>query len=125
MRKTPEELLALRAANYIRENYPNVPYRFDLVDKVSRLQGKKASSLHGVWSKGYPDMQIMGRGGRALYLELKATLSVPRTAHTDRQRAYHAVMKNLGYKVRFSCGYGDTIRKIDKYMLRCGHEKAN
>lgn len=122
--KKPEELLVLRTANYLRMRYPNVPYRFDQIDQISRVNGRRNKEIHGKWSRGYPDLIIFGRK-RPMLLELKATKTVHVSEHTKRQAAYHAVLRKLKYRVQFVCGFGEVVRAIDKYMLQCSHEKTS
>jgi hypothetical protein len=115
----PEELLSTQLSNYILDKFNNIPFRFDLVDKLANsVIGKKVKMLHGKWSRGYPDLFIAtcrkGYGG--LYLELKATNKVPDTDHTRRQAQYHAVLRYNGYKVDFCCGLEDCKKKIKKYL---------
>jgi len=120
----PEELLAMRVANYIKMNYPDQPFRVDLVDQVGRTNGKKNKVLHGKWSRGYPDILIChckrNKKGRikygGLYLELKVTKTVHNTEHTRKQAAYHAVLRTKGYKVHFACGFNEATVLIKEYL---------
>ena len=120
MRLKPEQLLATRVANHMMTDYPSIIYRFDLAaDLPLPIQlAKRGKELHGKWNKGYPDLlicKVMKKKG-GLYLELKATETVPNTAHTRRQAVYHALLRKAGYKVHFCCGFGDCIKKIKKYL---------
>ena len=122
----PEQLLASRVANYLKLNYPNTPYRFDTgADIRTDMQSaKRNKSLHGKWSKGYPDLFIAhckrNKKGRikygGLYIELKATKTVPNSAHTRTQAAYHAMLRSQGYKVSFACGYEEATELIKSYL---------
>lgn len=116
----PEELLVKRVSNYLLENHPKVPFRFDTGADVKLPIGvaRKLHALHGKWSRGYPDLFVCvckgGFGG--LYVELKATDEVPDTEHTRRQAEYHAVLRHNGYKVVFACGYKEATKVIKKYL---------
>ena len=122
----PESLLAKRIANYMKVNYPKIPYRFDTGADVFVSMGtaKKMHELHGKFSKGYPDVFIAhckrNKKGRikygGLYIELKATSTVPNTEHTRRQAMFHAILRGYGYKVDFACGYDAAIALIDSYL---------
>ena len=122
----PEALLAKRVSNYIKQHYPNQPFRFDTgADmRTDMASAKRNKALHGRWSKGYPDIFIAhckrNRKGRikygGLYLELKATKSVPNTEHTRTQAAYHAVLRQQGYKVHFACGFEEATSLIKAYL---------
>ncbi len=113
----PEERVVLRICNYLRKQYPEVPFRVDQIDQVGRVHGKKNSQLHGRWAKGYPDIFIMmpKRKKHGLFLEVKAG-KVPVNDHTRRQAAYHQVLKGLGYQAKFGEGYEDSIAIIERYM---------
>jgi len=120
-KKQPEQLLASRVANFIREDYPYQPFRFDLSADMPLPIGlaKRAKELHGeIWNRKYPDLFIpkVTKKYGGLYLELKAGLKVPNTPHTRGQAVYHQVLRNLGYKCMFCCGYADCIKKIKKYL---------
>ena len=119
--RRPESLLVTRVANYLKCNHPAIPYRFDQIDQVTRQAGKRNKEIHGRWSRGFPDLTIFARK-RPLMLELKATATVPNTEHTRRQAAYHQVLRDLGYKVKFVCGYDEAICAIDKHLVKYGHE---
>ena len=125
-RKSPEDFLQTRLSNYMLEEYNNVPFRIDLIDKLGNsFVGKRVKELHGKWSRGYPDMFIAtarkGYGG--LYLELKATDEVADTEHTRTQARYHAVLRHNGYKCDFCCGYEACKKMIKKYLKRKKNDK--
>ena len=115
----PEQLLVSRVANYMKVQHTNTPYRFDQIDQVGLRGGKRNKAIHGKWSRGYPDLIVLHRTKKwgALFLELKVTKTVHDTDHTRRQRAYHKVLKDAGYKVKFVCGYEEAVKAIDKYMV--------
>ena len=118
MRLKPEQLLTNQVANYMKMKYPNIPFRFDMVDQVGMIDGKRNKELHQKWSQGYPDMFVpLMRGGYGgLYIELKATTTVPNTAHTRRQAVYHEILRNNGYRVHFACGFKECKKFIKDYM---------
>ena len=112
-----EELLAKRVANYLQVTYPTVPYHYDFGADVKMTMGtaKKRKELMGRWSKGHPDLTIYTPNG-AVFIELKATKKVPKSKHTDIQKAYHALLRKNGFVVDFCCGYEETIKFIDKHL---------
>jgi len=116
----PEALLAKRVSNYLKMFYPDVPFRFDFAADMRTTIGvaKRNKEMHGKWSKGYPDLFIAKctkkYGG--LYLELKATAKVPNTEHTRIQAAFHSILRQNGYKVKFVCGFEEACKQIDKYL---------
>jgi len=123
MRKIkPEQLLASRLAAYIKMNYPEVIFRFDLAADMPLPMhlAKRGKELHGKFNRGYPDL-FLARctkkfGG--LYLELKAGKSIPNTEHTRRQASYHTMLRLAGYKVEFCLGYEDCTEKVRKYLKK-------
>jgi len=116
----PEQLLTTRVCNYIREHYPEQIFRVDIGADVPlpAVLAKRAKSLHGKWSTGYPDIfiaRVVKKYG-GLYLELKATEKVANSTHTRRQAYIHEVLRKSGYKVDFCCGFEDCTEKIKKYL---------
>jgi len=124
-----EKLLAKRLANYLKTNYPNQPFRFDIgADMFTNIKiAKDAHALHGKWSKGYPDLFIPAptKKWHGLFLELKDTPTVPHNRHTDTQRAYHNTLVALGYKACFCCGFDDCVAKLEKYMKKSKWRKED
>lgn len=117
----PEALLAKRVSNFLLYNYPDIPFRFDQIDQVGQRGGSRNKELHGRWSRGYPDLFIAAPKKKkkkwcGLFLELKATKTVPDTQHTREQRQFHKVLRKLGYCVDFCCGYEDCVEKIKGYL---------
>lgn len=119
-RVKPETVLTSRVANFLRLAYPTVIFRFDLAADMPlpMVHAKRNKELHGKFSRGYPDVFIaVGTkkfGG--LYLELKATATVPNTEHTRRQAYIHQLLRGFGFKVEFCCGYEDCISRLRKYL---------
>ena len=118
-----EKLLTKRVVFYIRQNYPDIPFRVDIVADLPLPQRHRSRlrELHGNnWTRGHPDLFIMSCRGKfgGLYIELKDTKSVPNTEHTRTQAKYHVALRRCGYKVLFCCGYDETIYTIDKYMKK-------
>ena len=116
----PESVLVERISNHLICKHNNIPFRFDQIDQLGVVNGKRNKMLHGKWNTGYPDLFIATcrKGFGGLYLELKATKDgkVPDTEHTRRQAEYHAVLRYNGYKVSFCVGFDDCCRKIKKYL---------
>ena len=115
----PEALLAKRVANYIKLKHPDIPFRFDLVDQIGRHNGILNKELHGLkFSKGYPDIIVLRKTKKygALFIELKATETVPNTQHTRTQALYHETLRQNGYCVNFACGFEEAVEQIEKYM---------
>ena len=118
MTMKPEDILVMQVAGFLKEHYPEQPFRFDQVDQIGRINGAKHKMIHGKWSKGYPDLSIpcTTKKYSGLYLELKATKTLHNTAHTREQAEYHEVLRKLGYKCAFCIRLEDCIKKIRKYL---------
>ncbi len=114
----PEQLLSTRVANHLKMHYPDIIYRFDQIDQVSRSGGIRNKALHGKYSKGYPDLFIAKPTKKyaGLYLELKATTSLISSEHTRKQTAFHELLRRAGYKVKYCFQYEDCIKKLNKYL---------
>ena len=116
-----EDVLVKRVSTYMLTQYADIPFRFDFAaDMVTSIGvARKNKAIHGRWNAGYPDVIILQATKKygALYIELKATKTVPNSEHTRRQRAYHAVLRLRGYQVNFACGFEEAKKQIDDYML--------
>ncbi len=112
--------MATRVSAFLRAEYPDTIFRFDLAADVPlpMVHAKRGKALHGKFNKGYPDLFVAKCKGKkgGLYLELKATTTVPNTEHTRRQAYIHSILRSCGYKVSFCCGYEECIKKIKKYL---------
>jgi hypothetical protein len=110
----PEELLAKRLSVWLRSEYPNVPFRFDIAADIPLPPhlARRNRDLHGKWTRGYPDLLILIPGGKPLYLELKATKTVPNNDHTRRQARFHAWLRLLGYRADFCCGFEECQKMV-------------
>ena len=113
-----ESVIVDAVARYLQQNHPKVIFRFDLFadTPMPHKLATKNRQLHGKHTRGYPDLIILGPGGKPYFLELKATTTVPNTEHTRRQRKFHKKLRRLGYKVDFCCGLRDCLDKIIKYL---------
>ena len=120
MPKVSEHAIVTVLATWIRRTYPAIPFRFDLAADMPLppKYARRLKDLHGDHSRGHPDLIIYGPGGKPYFLELKATATVPDNEHTRRQRAYHKMLKDLGYKVSFACGLEQAQKKISNYLKK-------
>ena len=118
--KKPEALLLQRVCNYLKTKYPYVPYHVDYgADaRMSLSLAKERKNLAGKWSRGHPDLTIYGPKGKTIFIELKATKTVVKSDHTQRQKVYHRILRDLGYECDFACGYDQAIAMIDKYLKK-------
>ncbi len=116
----PEDLLVKRVVTYLRGEYPSIIYNINLAAdmRVSIGVARKNKALLGKWSKGHPDMIIYKTNKKycGLFIELKATKTVPNSDHTRRQEAFMAILRLQGYRATFCCGYEECVKEIDWYM---------
>lgn len=118
--KKPESFLASRLSNYMLDKHNKIPFQFSIgADvKLPIHVAKNLHQIHGKWSRGFVDMNILsGRGGYGgLLLELKATEELLDNEHTRRQAQFHAVLRHNGYKCMFCLGYKECKKIIKKYL---------
>ena len=124
----PEALLAVKVSNYLQIQYPKTIFRFDLASdqRLSIQQAARNSRLHGIWSKGTPDLVIYAKKGNygALFIELKADGCSPfkkdgtlkKNSHTETQDKFHKNLRDQGYKCEFAVGFDETKKLIDEYL---------
>jgi hypothetical protein len=125
-RSLSEYQIQTQIADWLRLQYPSVLFHMDLSGvrlpiglavKVKRLNPYRA----------WPDIFIAEpRGGyRGLFIELKrkyadvynkrgAIRDIP---HIQEQAAVLISLENRGYKAVFGCGFEDTIKIIQKYLI--------
>ena len=113
-RKRPEDVLRDRVASYLRTDHPDIIFRFDLFADTPLPIGKAKlnKQLHGKFSRGFPDLVVYGTKG-AFFLELKDR-KIIKSEHTDRQKAVHAILRQLGFKVSFIISYEDAVAFIER-----------
>jgi len=115
--KKPEAVLVHRIVTLLQSEYPNTPYRFDLAaDMVTTIgQAKKNKIINGKWSKGWPDLMIVGKK-KVLFLELKATKKVLNSEHTRNQAAVHLKIRKKKHQCLFCCGFEECSKLIKEFL---------
>ena len=126
VRKTPEKILTDDLVKYFKQVKRNVIYKFDLASdlRLTIQQASRNSKIGGAWSKGHPDLVIYEMRGRygALFLELKAVTpykkngELKKNEHLKTQDWFHGELRKRGYKVEFSTGLEESIKKIEDYL---------
>ena len=128
-----EHDMYLQIADYLRYNYPNAIYRFDLAAdlKLSIGQATKHKRLQG--RRGYPDLFIaepktVEREGDkyyydGLFIELKREGTrltkkngEPANEHIKEQLDLLAELSLRGYAACFAVGFDEAKRIIDEYL---------
>ena len=128
-----EHDMYLQIADYLRYNYPNAIYRFDLAAdlKLSIGQATKHKRLQG--RRGYPDLFIaepktVEREGDkyyydGLFIELKREGTrltkkngEPANEHIKEQLDLLAELSLRGYAACFAVGFDEAKKIIDEYL---------
>lgn len=114
-------------ATFLRLQYPNVIYRFDLAAdlKLTAGQAAKHKRLHP--RRGYPDLFIAKPRGEyhGMFLELKkdGTRLTKRNGdwaseHIQEQWLMLNDLRACGYRAEFAIGYDDAVRQIKAYLAQ-------
>lgn len=125
-----EHQLYQQIAEFMRYQYPDAIYRFDLAAdlKLTMGQAAKHKALHP--KRGYPDLFIAeprlfeGKLYAGLFLELKADGNTPfkkdgglkAGQHLQEQQEMLEQLRGRGYKAEFSIGFESTIDTIKRYL---------
>ena len=131
--KQEESILAEKVASYLKIQYPNLIYRFDIADlKLTMPQAMRNKTLQ-MKERGYPDLTILFplKGFHGLLIELKKDKSEvykkdgtfkrkvntkTRKCHIQEQHNMHERLRALNYCVEWGFGFQDTIDKINIYL---------
>ncbi len=137
-RNDKEKRLSYSVAEYLRLQYPDVVFRFDVAADIRLNMGQRnivKNKLHH--KRGYHDLTILEPRGQyyGLLLELKKDKSEVYTkdgklkrrfnkktnsCHNQEQMEHLQKMRNKGYCAEYGFGLVDTIKKIKDYMnLKC------
>jgi hypothetical protein len=126
MRNNREYQICKDIAIYLRFQYPDVIFHFDLAGlNLSRAQAGMMKSIQG--DRGWPDLFIAvpSKDGRykGLFIELKpeGTKIFKKsgeftTPHIAEQYQMICNLLGKGYKAMFCIGFDDTKKKIDEYL---------
>lgn len=125
-----EHEMYIQIADYMRYQYPEVIYRFDLAAdlKLSIGQAKKHKRLQG--RRGYPDLfvaevrSLEDKYYHGLFIELKkAGTRIYRKdgrlvsdAHIREQFDMLEQLRQRGYMAEFACGFDEAKEIIDEYL---------
>lgn len=131
---TSEHDLYTMLADYLRYNYKDIIWRFDLAAdlKLSIGQARKHKALHP--TRGYPDLFIaeprlvvtdditdyihglfieLKRPGVKLY---KKNGELVADQHIREQAEMLQRLRQRGYKAEFACGFDEAKKLIDEYL---------
>ena len=128
MRSNQEYNLAKAIAHYMKIQFPEVLYRFDMAGlNLSKTQAGMNKSIQ--FGKGYPDFQIItprtvdGVHYNGMFLELKKEgekLFKKNgdfvSEHVENQHNFILKLREAGYFASFSIGFDMSKDFIDKYL---------
>jgi len=124
MRSNREYQICKDIAQYMRLQYPNVIFHFDLAGlNLSRAQAGMMKAIQG--GRGWPDLFIAKDNGqfRGLFLEIKIEGTKlakkddsPATPHIGEQLSCIIKLNEEGYAATFAIGFDEARMKIDKYL---------
>jgi len=126
MRNNREYQICKDIAQYLRLQYPNVIYHFDLAGlNLSRAQAGMMKSIQG--GRGWPDLFIANQSFqgeyKGLFLEIKTEETkiyklngMISTPHIAEQMEMIKLLFRKGYKAMFAIGFDEAKKQIDGYL---------
>lgn len=126
MKANKEYIVCKQIAAYLRLQYPNVLFHFDLTGlSLSKAQAGMNKAIQ--YGRGWPDLFIASPATdgfcRGLFLELKAegTRLLKKdgsiaTPHLVEQYDMINRLRNAGYKAHIVVGYDQAVRIIEEYL---------
>ena len=124
MKRNIEYNLCRAIAIYLRLQYPNVLFHYDLAGlNLSKAQAGMMKSIQG--GRGWPDLFIAEPRGtyKGLFIEVKPENTrllkqneQPATEHIGEQFAVIAELEKRGYAACFGVGFNQCKEIIDNYL---------
>lgn len=132
MRTNPEYLLAREVSYYLKMQYPDVLFRFDMAGlNLSKSQAGMNKAIQN--GRGFPDLVIYAGSGnkaehipniwKALMIELKPEGTRLKkkndtwaSEHLEEQAGVHRQLVSKGYYACFACGFDEVKSVIDRYL---------
>jgi hypothetical protein len=124
MRNNREYQICKDIAVYLRLQYPNVLFHFDLAGlNLSRAQAGMMKSIQG--GRGWPDLFIAEPRDifKGLFIEIKAEGTrlykkdtYPATPHLAEQEHCLFALEDNEYHAEFAVGFDEAKQIIDKYL---------
>ena len=133
MRRQIEHEIYIKVADFLRSEYPNVIYRFDLAADLKLTIGQAKKHRHLQYYRGYPDLFIAGpviRMGvpsyNGMYLEIKTEGTrifrkdgkLVADEHIREQFDMLEDLRTRGYYAEFAIGLDDVKHQINKYFAK-------
>ena len=123
MRNNKEYIIAKQIAQFMRFQYPNVIFHFDLAGlNLSKAQAGMMKAIQG--GRGFPDLFIAhaNKGYHGLFLELKTVTpfkkdgTLKKDEHLEIQQQIHKRLRKEGYYGGFVVGFKETTEVIKNYL---------
>ena len=125
MRNNREYQICKDIAIYMRLQYPNVLFHFDLAGlNLSRAQAGMMKAIQG--NRGFPDLFIAEakNGYSGCFIEVKVEgIKLYKknfeaiTPHVDEQLEFQDILRIKGYKCDFGIGWDECKLLIDQYLI--------
>lgn len=122
--KHDEQDLRVAVAEYLKYQYPDIIYRFDIADLKLNIQ--QAVRLNKINNSGHPDLTIyeVRKPYAGLILELKKDHdqlydhygNLRQNKHILSQKQVLDILTKKGYKALFACGFDETVKIINEYL---------
>ena len=115
-------------ADYLRYNYKNIIWRFDLAADLKLTIGQARKHKRLQQHRGYPDLFIAEPRGKyhGAYIELKKAGTkiftekgtLVSNEHIREQFDMLEQLRRKGYIAEFACGFDEAKEIIDNYLRR-------
>ena len=115
-------------ADYLRYNYKNIIWRFDLAADLKLTIGQARKHKRLQQHRGYPDLFIAEPRGKhhGAYIELKKAGTkiftkkgtLVSNEHIREQFDMLEQLRRRGYVAEFACGFDEAKEIIDNYLRR-------
>ena len=124
--KKVEESVLKQVVNFLKYQYPKIYYRVDAAAGMRMTIGQAMANKKIQKCRAWPDLfiaqpTIMASG---LFIELKKSKdevftkngSIKKDEHLNEQNQMLEILRELGYKAEFGCGFDHTIQLIRQYI---------
>lgn len=124
MRSNREYQICKDIAQYIRLQYPDIIFHYDLAGlNLSRVQASMMKAIQ--FHRGFPDLFIAEPRNcyNGLFIEVKAEGTrlykknfEAATPHLYEQMEFHDILRIKGYKCEFGVGWDECKILLDSYL---------
>lgn len=126
MRNDQEYLVYRQLAQYMKDKYPQIIFRFDMAgNNLSKAQAGKNKAIQ--FGKGFPDFFIAQPSGscHGLYIEvkkegekiyLKDGITLVANEHVHEQNEMLINLRLRGYEAHFGIGFAECKLIVEEYL---------